>query len=82
MVLPADGFVIDVIDVPWWFARRVFFVNKLAHSLASTVLPADTADNPPDCPYPRSLSPTPSIVLILATAASPVPAAFPVANIL
>jgi len=67
MVLPADGFVIDVIDVPWWFARRVFFVNKLAQSLASTVLPAVTAPNPPDCPYPNSPLALPSIELMLAT---------------
>ncbi len=67
MVLPADGFVIDVIDVPWWLARRVFFVNKFAHSLASTVEPADTDDNPPDCPYPNIPLALPSIELMLAT---------------
>jgi hypothetical protein len=82
MVLPDVGFVIDVIVVPWWLARRVFFVNKLAQLVACTVSPTVTDPNAPDCPYPRSSSPTPSIVLILATAASPVPAAFPVANIL
>ena len=67
IVSPADGLLIPVIVVPWWLASVVFLVNKFAHSVALTLLPAATADSSVPCPYPNSSLPTPIIELILAT---------------